>query len=164
MASAHNGIEYSLLLTAGTILDPGLGKQGSNLRVWLASYVLSAADTAPATLTMLKLPMGVIPIGGFLWATADQGATATFAVGNAGATGKYLAATALHTAMVGGPSGGYSFGTSPFFAYGDSDATGWAHARLAAEETVLVTTASATASAASLFLAMFGLMPGSMGA
>lgn len=165
MSSTAKGIEFTSLATAGTILDQGLGKHGANLRAWPSSYVLLGTESATVTLSMLTWPKGTIPLGGFIWASADQGATATFAVGITGTTGKYLAATTLHVAQVGGPSGGYSFDAATgLFLFGDTDATGWAHARLAADETILVTIASASPSAGSLFLTMFGLMPGSMGA
>jgi hypothetical protein len=165
MSSTASGIEATSLATAGTILDQGFGKHGSNLRVWPSSYVLLGTESATVTLTMLTWPKGIVPLGGYIWASADQGASATFAVGITGTTGKYLAATVLHSAMVGGPSGGFSFSTANgLFLFGDTNAAGMQHARLTADETILVTIASASPAAGSLFLTMFGMMPGTMGA
>ena len=165
MSSTAKGIEFTSLGTAGTILDQGFGMQGGNVRAWPSSYVLTGSESATVTLSMLTWPKGVVPLGGYIWASADQGATATFAVGITGTTGKYLLAGVLHTAMLGGPSGGFSFSAANgLFLFGDTNAAGMQHARLTADETVLVTIAAASPAAGSLFLTMFGMLPGSMGA
>lgn len=156
MASAFNGIEYALAQnpqTSGQI-GPGLSQRGNKLVSFPMSYVLLGTESASVTLTMGVLPIGCIPVGGQIWATADQGATATFAVGITGTTGKFMAAQLLHTACFG-PGTPFSTTQGPEFIYGASG--GWESTRLTADNTVLVTIASASPTAGTLFLNMFAL-------
>lgn len=158
MASAFNGVEYAASLNPiSSLAGPGISQRGNNVYSFPSSYVLLGTEGAPVTLTMGKIPAGAVVVGGQIWATADQGATATFAVGVTGTTGKYMVATLLHTACVG-PSGLYSTTTGPEFVYGV--ANGWEAGRQSqtADDTVLVTIASASPTAGTLFLIMYALM------
>lgn len=150
MASANNGIERALSLNpVSALTGPGLSQRGNTVMRFPMSYVLSAADTATATLTMGVLPSGCIPIGGQIWATTDQGATASFAVGITGTLGKYMATQLLHTAIFG-PGTPFSTSLGPEFIYGV--AGGFESGRLTADDVILVTITAATATAGTLFL------------
>ena len=156
MASAANGVEYALQNVAPvTVVGQGLGSMGNNTKKFPMSYVLLGSEAATVTLTMGKLPLGCIPIGGQIWATTDQGATASFAVGVTGTLGKYLASSLLHTACPG-PGTPFSITTGPEFVYGVSG--GFESSRLAAADTILVTITAASPTAGTLFLVLEALV------
>ena len=180
--SADNGVEYGIYsgngsvgaaITAGSIQNAGfnevgpyLGKHGGIERSYPMSYIVSAASYASGgTLTMGILPKGMIPTGGTLYSSVDMGASATFAVGITGSTTLYFPATVLHTALLGS-SGLFSFAAGPVFWYGDTTATPvgpgnpvtFDHARLASDQTILVTWAVAAPTAGVLYLVMNGFM------
>ncbi len=68
-------------------------------KVRCSAAVFTCASDAAGTYTApIKLPRGARVICGFINASATMGASATLAIGIAGATGKYRAA-AVHTAV-----------------------------------------------------------------
>lgn len=153
MASAFNGIEYALQNVAPvTGVGPSLGSRGGVIRPFPMSYVLLGTEAASVTLTMGKLPNGCIPCYGHIWATTDQGATASFAVGVTGTLAKYMATALLHTACMG-PGTPFSTTAGPMFMYGG--ATGYEGSRLTADDTILVTITAASPAAGVLYLTMF---------
>lgn len=155
MASAFNGIEYALMNVAPvTGVGPGLGARGNKIQTYPMSYVLLGTESASVTLTMGLLPKGCIPLGGQIWATADQGATASFAVGVTGTVAKYMATQLLHTAAMG-PGTPFSMTTGPEFIYGV--AGGLESSRLTGDDTILVTITAASPAAGTLFLIMYAL-------
>lgn len=103
------------------------GVQGGRVRVWRATIEYNGQQ-AGDTITLAKIPAGHSFLYGVMTATATAGATATIAIGAAGATGKYRAAavyTAANTPAVFGP------------------AATMIAAPLAADETVIATIAEA---------------------
>ena len=155
MASAFNGVERALQTVAPvTVVGAGLGSMGNKTLKFPFSYVLLGTEGATVTLTMGVLPLGCIPIGGQIWATTDQGATASFAVGVTGTLAKYMATALLHTACPG-PGTPFSMTTGPEFVYGASG--GFESSRLTAADTILVTITAASPTAGTLFLIMEAL-------
>jgi uncharacterized protein YfiM (DUF2279 family) len=79
-----------------TALASSSGKAAANElagRLRVAYFSVAAVPTgAGDTMTLTKLPKGAKPLRGVLQFTVAQGATATTAIGIAGATGKYRAA------------------------------------------------------------------------
>lgn len=177
--SADNAIEYGIWsglgstgasITAGSLQNAGynevgpyLGKYGAQVREFPYSYLVSGATYASGgTITLGILPKGLIPAYARIYASADQGATATFALGISGTTGLYLTALVLHTA-VNGTASFFSTATGPYCVFGDTTTTAggaltWDHARLSADQTVLLTWASAAPSAGVLYVVMGGYM------
>ena len=156
MASAFNGVEYAAAVNPiSSLAGPGISQRGNRIYTFPMSYVLLGTEGATVTLTMGLLPLGAVPIGGQIWATAAQGGTATFAVGVTGNTGKFMAAQLLNTACFG-PGTPFSTTLGPEFIYGV--AGGFETGRLTADNTVLVTIASASPTAGTLFLIMSCLM------
>lgn len=74
------------------------GVQGGRVRVFRATIEYNG-QAASDTITLAQVPAGHSFLYGVITATATAGATATIAIGTAGATGKYRAA-AVHTATV----------------------------------------------------------------
>ena len=177
--SADNGVEYGIYsglgstgaaITAGSVQNAGynqvgpyLGQYGGVVREVPMSYIVSSASYASSgTLTMGKIPKGMVPAYARIYSSVDQGATATFAVGITGTTGLYLTALVLHTA-VNGTASFYSTATGPYCVFGDTTTTAggaltWDHARLSADQTILITWASAAPSAGVIYLVMGGYM------
>ncbi len=106
------------------LLDPAL--LGGRVRIAMADFTL-ATDTPGTYTAPIRLPAGARVICGFLNTTVTLGASATIAVGVPGTPGRYRAA-ATFTAV----------DTMTFFALMAS--TGQ---RLAAEEQIILTTATA---------------------
>lgn len=99
---------------------------GGKVRLAAATFTC-AADAAGTYTAPIKLPRGARVICGFINASATMGASATLAIGIAGATGKYRAAA--------------TYTTGDTFTLLGLNAT--VLAPLAAEEQILLTTAVA---------------------
>lgn len=102
------------------------GVQGGRLRRFRATIPF-AGQAATDTITLARVPAGYTFAYGVINATATLGATATIAIGAAGATGKYRAAATQTT------TGPVMFGV----------AAAVSGAALTADETVIATIAEA---------------------
>lgn len=80
---------------AGTDLIPA-SLLGGNVKVAAATFTC-ASDAAATYTAPIKLPKGARVLCGFINASATMGASATIAIGIAGATGKYRAAATYTT-------------------------------------------------------------------
>ena len=124
MATTYANEVAGFGMTPETKTDGGI--HGGRLRRFRASFTM-AAQASGDTITLARIPAGYRFAFGIINASATMGASATVAIGVAGATGKYRTA-AVFTAAA--PT---LFGNSTA---ADDDA-------LTAEETVLLTVAVA---------------------
>jgi hypothetical protein len=87
-----------------TAMESTSGKASSNElggRVRVAFFNVTAVPTVGTgdTMTLTRLPKGAKPLRGVFQFTVAQGATATTAIGIAGATGKYRAAAVTNSTV-----------------------------------------------------------------
>ncbi len=70
----------------------------ARLKTYMA-YITFASQASADTITLFKIPKGVLPIFGFAIVSATTG-SATLAFGNSGTAAKYRAAAAITTANI----------------------------------------------------------------